>query len=334
MKPTITDIARDTGLSLATISKYLNNKPILSENRKRIEASIQRLGYTPNRIAQSLRSKKTSTIAIVIPPLCDGLWGNTIHPLDCTLRQHGYSSIVCTSTSEPEKAGPLSAFLIHNQIDGVIAIDDALDDASFSLFSRNQIPYVCIDYVPNGLPTDLVSSDNYSSAYQAGSYFVKHHHTRIGFLAGRKESYTTIQRTRGFLAALLDGGIPSRPEYCSYGDSSSSASAQRRFKELMALPEPPTALFFSNYAAFLGGFTEIMNQGIRIPEDLSIISFENDKIFDTLSPKITVIQQDFDTIAQKAASLLLKRLSNQKEHFPETVLVDTIFINGNSVKYY
>ncbi|MDO5423827.1 MAG: LacI family DNA-binding transcriptional regulator [Eubacteriales bacterium] len=331
MKTTITDIARDTGLSLATISKYLNHRPVLPENQKLIEESIRRLNYTPNRIAQSLRSRRTSTIAILIPPLEDCLWGNFIYPLESFLRQNGYTSIICTSSPEPEKVKPLALFLLNNQIDGAVAIGGTLNQEALALFRKRRIPVVCIDDTPEPASTDLVSSDNYRSAYLAGSYFVRHNHTRIAFLAGQRASYTTVQRTTGFLDALRAAGISPRPEYHSYGDST-SASAQRQFRELMALPEPPTALFFCSYTSFLGGFMEIMSQNIRIPEDLSVISFENDAIFDTLTPRMTVISQDFAAIGQEAAALLLKRLSEDEEGTPEMRLVKTTFLEGDSVR--
>ncbi len=330
MKPTITDIARDTGLSLATISKYLNHKSIRPENARLIEESIQRLGYTPNRIAQGLRSKKTNTIALIIPPLGDCLWGNIIFPIECYLREKGYTSIVCTNFQDGNTPGSLPAFLLNNQIDGIIAIDVFLNQELFSFFKEKKIPVVCVDGPYPRPAADLVSSANYQSSFDACTHFIQYGHQRIGFIAGPQNSYTTMERTNGFLDALRHAGLPIDAQYCLFGDGT-SASAQKAVRQVLSLPEPPTALFFLNYASFLGGFMEIMRQNIRIPQDLSVISFDNDKLFDTLQPKITVIQQDFSAIGLQAAQLLFKRLSGDHSDFPECRLIPTTFLSGDSV---
>ena len=119
MKTTITDIARDTGLSVSTISKYLNQKTVLPENARLIEESIRRLNYTPNPIAQSLRSKKNSLIALVIPPLQNCLWGFAITPIEDFLHTQGYTAVVCTHSPE-ESNEALSDFLFHSNIGGVL----------------------------------------------------------------------------------------------------------------------------------------------------------------------------------------------------------------------
>ena len=138
MKPTITDIAKDTGLSLATISKYLDHKSIRPENARIIEESIQRLGYIPNQIAQGLRSKKTNTIALIIPSLGECLWGNTILPIESCLREKGYTLVVCTNYRDNNRPGGLSDFLFHNQVDGIIAVDVFCRKRFFLILKRRK----------------------------------------------------------------------------------------------------------------------------------------------------------------------------------------------------
>ena len=122
MKITITDIAKDTGLSLATISKYLNHKKVLPENRILIENSIEKLGYTPNRIAQGLRAEKTNTIAIVIPSLSNYFWGPITTYIETTLRERGYLSIVYTISSDFQRQQYVINHILNNKVDGVIAV--------------------------------------------------------------------------------------------------------------------------------------------------------------------------------------------------------------------
>lgn len=215
-------------------------------------------------------------------------------------------------------------------MDGIIAVDVFLSKTLFSYFKEKKIPVVCVDGIYPRLATDLVSSTNFQGAFEAGEHFIRAGHTRIGFIAGPRNSYTTMERTRGFLAALHQAGINVRSEYCLFGDDT-AATASELVCQVLSLPEPPTALFFLNYASFLGGFMEILRQNIRIPQDLSVIGFDNDKVFDTFRPKITVIQQDFSAIGLQSAQLLLKRLSGDDSNFPECCLVNTSFQNGDSV---
>ena len=131
MKSTITDIARETGLSVSTISKYLNQKPVRPENARLIEEAIHRMDYTPNPIAQGLRSKKARMAALVIPPLGNELWGRIIYPIEDVLRAHGYMTVVCTASVDASKnntgsSQPLLEFLSDNRINGVISIGGAL----------------------------------------------------------------------------------------------------------------------------------------------------------------------------------------------------------------
>lgn len=330
MKTTITDIAKDTGLSIATISKYLNHKPVLPENAEKIRLSIQKLHYEPNQIAQSLRSKKTRTVALVLPSLADSLWGRIVNPISNALITEGYTPIICTNHPNDTSDFSISTFLLHNQIAGVIAIDNAFTEAELLGFPQNDIPIVCVDCDSLSLSIDCVVSANFLSAYEAGVYLIKRNHRRIGVIGGSPDSYTIRERNNGFMKALNEYRIPSYPEYCMY-EASTIWDAQNCFRKLLSFPEPPTAVFLLNYTAFMGSLMEIMNGQIRIPEDISLLCFERDTIFDTLSPKITSIEQNYTALGEEAAKLFLKRISEGDSAPAKRVLVPTTFLEGDSV---
>ncbi len=331
MRSTIKDIAKDTNLSLATISKYLNNKSVLPENKILIEESIEKLGYIPNKTAQSLRSKKTKMVGIVIPELGNYFWGTVVTYVEKILRQHGYSTIVCSHERGTTHEQKVFEFLLDNQIAGVILIPCTQYEKSFGILSNNGIPVVCIDHVLKYHQADCVVSANFQGGYIAGEYLAKNNHKRIGLIAGEEETYSVELRVKGFREALNKYNVEIVPDYFSYGEFTLS-SGRKQFKKIMSITPPPTALFFSSYDNALGALMEASTEGTQIPEDLSIISFDDDEIFEAAFPPITVLAQNLDEIATQATNLLFRRMSNDLEDFPTIVSVDTILIERDSVR--
>lgn len=314
MKTTITDIAKDTGLSLATISKYLNNKPVLPENMKKIEESIARLHYVPNQIAQGLRSKKSMTVALILPPLENCLWGKIVKPIEVCLKSLGFMSIICTNDQEKNSDTTLLDFLLHNQVCGVIAADHSLDSDTIRILSGNEIPVVCINYLPPYVSVDTVCSDNYQKGYEAAEDFIRHHHQRLAVIGGDTASHSIQQRNMGFLDALKASYITPRSEYCIFGVSSLE-SAQEALKKVLSLPHPPTGIVFLNYLVSMGCLAEIVNSQLTIPEQLSLICFDHDTLFDALIPNLTCIEENYEMLGNKAAELLIKRIK-EKDRCP------------------
>ena len=330
MKTTITDIARDTGLSVSTISKYLNQKTVLPENARLIEESIRRLNYTPNPIAQSLRSKKNSLIALVIPPLQNCLWGFAITPIEDFLHTQGYTAVVCTHSPE-ESNEALSDFLFHSNIGGVLSVGGALNEEILLELKEHHFPVICIGDCPSSVSLDGISSTNYTSSYEAARYFIQHGHTRFGLVSGSRSSLSQRERCRGFLDGLAAHGLSIDPSFQFFEENSSSMDVSF-LCQMLKTPEHPTALFFTDYYAFLNCLVGIIQQDLHVPEDLSVISFEKDRILDSLIPKITLIQENFSEIGEKVAGLLLRRMNNDLSGFPEKILVSTTFIEGDSVR--
>ena len=234
MKITITDIARDTGLAVSTISKYLNHKNILPENEALIEASIKKLGYTPNRIAQGLRAKSSHTVALLIPSKNNYFWGNSVSYITSFLWEQGYVCTIHTYPPEKEKQLQLGQLLINNNIRGLIAVTGTLEPEVLNRMKEKAIPMVLLDQVSASFASDYVTSENYPGGYLAGSYLACKNHQRIGFVAGRRDAYTIVQRTSGFLNALKDAKLPAYPELYSY-DLNGQMDGKEQMRRLFLL---------------------------------------------------------------------------------------------------
>ena len=332
MGSTIIDIAKDTGLSLATISKYLNGKNVLPENKRLIEDSIQKLGYIPNKTAQNLRSKKTNTICILLPIIGDYFWGSLCGIMEEYLREHNYSTIISSYDAASQDNSVEMQFLLSKQVDGVILIPDTSHSFNLPvLLKESGIPFICLDQEIPGIPADFVTSDNRTGAYNATRHFLEHGHIRLGAIGGILYSYTMIERLAVFREACLEYHIP-ESSLSIYGEEAASSAEYLRI--MMSLPEHPTAVLILGYRLTLSAILTLGSLNMQIPEDFSLISFDDDQIFSAFNPPITTVVQNMDEIGKQATELLIKRIQGNYDSFPERKMIETTLIIRNSVKYY
>ncbi len=330
MGSTIKDIAKDTNLSLATISKYLNGKNILPENKRLIEESIQRLGYVPNKTAQNLRSKKTNTICILLPIIGDYLWGSLCSSIEESLRKHDYSAIISSYDISSDNNDPDLQFLLSKQVDGVILIPGYTNSHKLPLLLQKAgIPFVCLDQEVSGIPADFVTSDNRTGSYNATRYLLENGHRRLGVIGGNLSSYTMKERLAGFHDACSEYHIPDKYLSVYGGDVSSSAEYLRI---MMGLPERPTAVLVLGYDLTLSAIMALSNLNMQIPRDFSLISFDDDQIFSAFEPPITTVVQNMNEIGRQATKLLIKRINGNFDSFPETKMIETTLIIRRSVR--
>lgn len=332
MSCTIKDIAKDTGLSIATISKYLNGKKILPDNKPIIEASIKKLGYVPNKTAQALRSHKTNTICVLIPDAGDYFWGPLCGFIEEALQKNNYSTIISSYNPQITESSDEFRFLISSQIDGVLFVPR--DQASFHLaiLMRNaNIPFVYLDQLFENPLSDAVTSTNYQASFDIMEYLIQHGHQQIGIISGNYNSYTIRERYEGCKDAYIKHGF-SEKDLLFLSGKFSAASGAKLFKKMVSSPNPPTAVFMLGCNLTLGAILELNNLGLSLPDDLSLVSFDDDQIFSAFDPPITCMVQDFSEIARAAVDLLLRRISGDEEGFPETKMIPTHFMERSSVK--
>jgi Transcriptional regulators len=326
---TIKDIAKDTNLSLATISKYLNGKNILPENKKLIEQSIKKLGYIPNKTAQNLRSKKTNTVCILLPIIGDYFWGFLCSIMEEYLREYNYSTIISSYDAFSSDNTPELQFLLSKQVDGVIFLPEYSGSISLpSLLLEAHIPFVCLDQELNGLPADFVTSSNRTAAYKATKYLLENGHKILGAIGGDFTSYTMKERINGMRDACREFNIPEDNLHLHGGDITSSAAF---FRKIMSMPKRPTAMLMLSYNYTLGTILTLSDLGLQIPKDFSLVSFDDDEIFSAFNPPITTMVQDLNEIGRQATELLIKRINGDYELYPETKMIETNFIIRKSV---
>jgi DNA-binding LacI/PurR family transcriptional regulator len=329
---TIKDIAKDTGLSTATISKYLSGKPIKAHNKEIIRTSIEKLGYIPNTAAQSLRSRRTNAVCIFMPSLNDYFWGALCNELEDQLRKNNYFSIIRFYAEDSANFYDEQHFLQSRQVDGVIFIPSTYVTANFaSLIKKADIPFVYIDQLYAITPSDGVTSANARTAEQAVDYLIARGHRRIGVIGGDRNSYTVTERYNGCRNSFRSHGLPEE-DLLYLAGYFSMHSGNELSNTLLSMPNPPTAILSLGSNLTLGVLMSLPGKGLSIPRDFSFISFDDDQIFPAFDPPITVFHQDFPAIASQAVQILLRRIHGDYTDFPLSVQIPTQFIERNSVR--
>ena len=334
MIATIRDIAKYTGLGLATISSYLNGGNVRDENRKKIEAAIKELNFEVNEVARGLKTNKTKTIGVVIPELNINFCTEIITAMEDVLRNHGYATIVCDCRTNKELEKNAVDFLFRKRVDGIINMPVNSDGAHLSCFQKAKKPIVMIDRKINGVECDYVLVDNLTAAKNATQILIDNGHKRIGMIGGPEDVFTAQERMLGYRLALMEAGIVPEDRLIENGDYTINGGA-RCLENLVRNNKDMTAVFVANHEMTMGAVIGINELGVKIPEELSVIGFDNTEFARACKPKLTIVTQPKDEIGKHVAELILKRIEenkNEEEIEYKILKLQTDIMEGNSVR--
>lgn len=330
MAATIKDIARETGLGLATISSYLNGGNVREKNRVKIEAAIEKLDFEVNEVARGLKTNRTKMVGVILPELNNIFFAEIITELEDVLRGHGYAVMICDCRSDERREEEAVEFLKRRRVDGMIVIPTGKSGACLQEVMKTGKPIVMIDRRIREVRCDTVLVDNQGAARDAIRRLVGAGHRRIGMIAGDQEVYTAEERFRGYIRALEEAGIPAEDSLIVRGDYTIRGGS-RGIQELTGRNPDMTAVFISNYEMTLGAMIELNELGIRIPEEMSVIGFDNVEFARACIPKLSIVTQPTKELGKKAAELMLRRLEENGRAEFETVRLATSFVEGRSV---
>lgn len=312
MRVTIKDIARETGLSPTTVSMVLNNKPhrLAEETRQRVWEVAKQMKYRPNSMAASLRTQKTKTIGMIISSFTDAYYGEMVSGAEEKCREEGYVLLTCTLNDF--KLEHIN-MLIDRGVDGII-----LSGSEFRRNSRLElveyiqsygIPVVSADSFMQNDKNDIINvcSDNFEGGYLATSYLLQIGHRKIGCITGpihlEGEGSFSDQRFRGYLAALEEYGVAFDERYAAHGDFKMQSGVECA-PELYA--NGVTAILASNDLCAYGVFKWARDNNIRIPEDCSVIGYDDIKYSDFFTPSLTTIRRPAHKIGYEAARKIIE----------------------------
>ena len=306
---TIKDVAKLAGVSISTVSKYLNGGNIRPENLEPIRSAIAALDYRANPFARGLKANRSRSIGILLPTMAAPFFGTVVTALDKVLREHGYHSVISCYGSNHGLERDYLSFLLSTGIDGLVYLPEDLSaDEFYELLAQRPVPVVQVDRMIQGVAADAVLVNNTETVYTAVSRLLGKGHRRIAIITGPKSVFTAKERLIGYLRALSDHDIPYDDALVCSGDLVFS-TGYNGFSQLMKEPSPPTAIVCTNYDITLGVITAAQERGIRLPDQIDLFGFDSVEVCSLMTPSLPVAQQPESEISHTAAQYLLDRLN-------------------------
>jgi LacI family transcriptional regulator len=333
MSARLIDIAKSTGFSVSTVSRVLNQTAdkykISTETKKRILEVAEKLGYRPNIIARSLRLQQTNEIGMVVPDISKRFFSFLVKIITKHLRGYAYKMIVYDADENTEIEEESIKSLLEKKVDGLIVCPVGVTSTHLAKIARTGIPLLTIDRCFETLEVDSISVDNYKGARMAVEYLIREGHRKIGVIHGLPGTWLNELRVKGYHDALSEAGIPAEKKY-NLCDSFGTFNGYLEMSRLLSLKERPTAVFFAGGYILLGALKAIREKNLRIPEDISFITFDDPTYALQLTPPITAVAQPVAELAAMAVKLMLRRMEEPQSDI-ERVLLPPQLVVRNSV---
>lgn len=304
------EVAERAKVSIATVSRVLNKSDkVVPETRAVVEQALLDLGYRPSRVARRLRmnSGHAHLVGLIIPDIQNPFYAEIARGVEDAAYAHSYALILCNSDENVEKGRFYLDVMRDESVDGLVLPPFDETDVAVIEMVKSGMPVVCVDRSLAKVKTDLVEVDNHQGALEAVNHLIEKGHRSIGLIEGRSHVSTSRERRRGFLDALAAHGISPRKEHMRAGDFKQE-SGRVLANELLDLRKPPTALFVCNNLMTVGALAAIHHRGLRIPQDVAVVGFDDLPWAEALDPPPTVVRQPAYEVGKQAMELLLKRI--------------------------
>lgn len=326
--PTLLDVARHACVSTATVSRVLNGTATASPPvRERVEEAARVLGYTPNRIATSLRRQFTQTVGLLIPDITNPFFAAVAKSTERTLRRAGYSCMLCDTEGSVTSEQHDAMVCLHRRVDGIVVISNDSTASFFEKLGEQGQPIALVDR-PSSRTLDSVRVDNADGTLQAVSHLAARGRRRLAIISGPPTLLPASERLNAFVTGLGLHNLPRVEDYLHVtGFSITHGYDAARF--LLALNPPPDAIFAGNNTLGIGAIRAIKDTGRRIPEDVALIMFDDVYLAESLEPPMTVIAQPTEQIGTVAAELLLERLDDFDRQAQEVLLRPQLIVRGS-----
>jgi LacI family transcriptional regulator len=328
--PTIRDVAKRADVAPITVSRVVNGKGYVSEEkRRRVEAAIRELDYIPNALGPSLRSKRTWTLALVVSDVTNPFWTTVARGVEDMANQHGYHIIIGNTDESPQKQEDYLVFLMKKQVDGFLVVPASY--RPLETLQKRHVPFVVLDRRVPDSSADTVRCDSVGGAYALTKHLLELGHRRIAIITGRPDHSTAYDRVVGFSQALSDAGVSDTPQV--YWGEFDQKTGYECTQQALQVAQRPTAIFASNNFIAIGVMRALRDQGVRVPEDMSVVAFDDLPASITIDPFFTVASQPAYEMGQQATKLLLSRLADEApDEYQEEILPVEIIIRKSSGK--
>jgi LacI family transcriptional regulator len=329
--PTIRDVAKLAGVAPITVSRVINNGSyIRDDTKKRVKTAIRQLGYVPNTLARSLRSRRTCTLALVLTDITNPFWTTVARGAEDAAREAGFSMILGNTDESETKQGEYLNVLLQKQVDGILFVPVGHSVAPVRLMHRQEVPVVVLDRRLEGARADVVRSDSEGGAYILTQLLLSLGHRRIAMLCGPQGVSTAEDRAAGYKRALCETGVACVTELIQYGEFTVE-SGYAMAHQMLSCSLRPTALFAGNNFIAIGALKALRDMNLRVPDDIAIVGFDDLPTAIMVDPILTVASQPAYEMGKRAAELLIARLAGEApKGYQEIVLPTEIIVRQSS----
>ncbi|MDF1514484.1 MAG: LacI family DNA-binding transcriptional regulator [Anaerolineae bacterium] len=323
--PTIKDVAKSAGVAPITASRVINHSGYVSDStRRRVEQAIDALGYIPNRVARSLRSKQTNLVALVLTDITNPFWTTVARGVEDAASEGGFSVILCNTDESKIKQDAYVRNLLQRQVDGFLIVPSEDAPVVLSLIQKQSVPVVVLDREVKE-DVDTVRSDSFNGAVQLTRLLLDLGHHHIAMLSGPLGVSTAVDRVQGYLNVLGENGMPVRSEFIIYG-SFTQQGGYDMCRTILSVHPRPTAIFAGNNFIAVGVLRALREVGLRVPEDMALVAFDDLPPTYVIDPFLTVAAQSAYEMGQIATQILLKRMEGKGTLPTQEILLPTQLI--------
>jgi LacI family transcriptional regulator len=309
----MSDVARLAGVGTMTVSRVLNGTARVSEETtRRVQKAIEQLKYRPNELARVFRSQKSQTIGLIIPYLYDPFFANCAHAVTTVAKEHGYSVIITTTDENPDTEYLQAEQMLQRHVDGLVVIPAHRLESRLTRVMFGRTPVVAFDRPVSDPAIDVVLVQNTAGSRRATEHLIEHGHKRIAFMGLSRRLFTINARFLGYRRAMQDAGL----EEDSFFGCDSQDDTLSTLQSKLQGPNAPTAFFTSNTLATRYVLASLLTLGVKMPQDLALVGFDDFDLADLTSPPLTVVRQPALEMGRVAASLLFERIA--RGELPQT----------------
>lgn len=311
---TIKDVAKLAGVSITTVSHVINKtRFVAKQTEQQVLKAIQQLHYSPSAVARSLKINTTKSIGMIVTTSEAPYFAEIISSVENYCYKSGYSLFLCNSQNDPDKIQIHLEMLAKKRVDGLLVLCSEYTPKSLDILANfASLPMVVMDWGPNS-QTDIIQDNSFLGGYLAAQYLLENGHKKIGLITGDLAKSTVKDRYDGFIKALDEKGLTLNPDWIKQGYFEPEGGYQCTH-EILRQTTLPTAIFCFNDVMALGAISAINEKGLRVPQDISIIGYDNIHASRFYSPALTTVHQSKSRLGKKAAELLFKRIQNKESN--------------------
>ncbi|MCR4391483.1 MAG: LacI family transcriptional regulator [Candidatus Acetothermia bacterium] len=317
---TIKDVARAAGVSPSTVSRALNDSPLLREETKaRIRRLATELGYERNELARGLVKGSSGVVGLLVPDITNPFFAEITHGVGEVAHARGYGVVLCTTDGDPDRERSYMQLLRRKRVDGLILTSVTADDPSLVTLMRAGLPLVLVSRLVRGVDAPYVVVDDRKGGRLAVEHLVDLGHRRIGFIGGPENVQSSQDRMEAYREVLAEQRLPVRKSWAVYADFT-QAAGQDQGHRMLGLPHRPTAIFAANDMIALGVLEAAEEVGLRVPEDLSLVGYNDISYASLPCIQLTTVAQPTYDMGRIAADYLLDVIEHRRRRKLRKVL--------------